>query len=471
MKDWKQVRIDFDERKLDVRIPPRASVLTMSDALPASDPAAEIEQALARPIHSPPLEDIVRRCGTDSASLQVAVAVSDITRPVPYKGESGLLAPLIRRLETAGVRRENVTLVVATGMHRPSTPEEDLEMFGPEIVHRFEIVNHACDDEAGLVSVGTTASGTDVSVNRRFASADLRIVTGLVESHFMAGFSGGRKSVCPGLVDEKTIQRLHGPEVLEHPRTDNLVLDGNPCHDEAVEVARKVGVDFSVNVTLDRRFRIVRVFAGDLLEAHRAACEDVVGAIRIPVEREADIVLTHGGYVGRNHYQTAKAACSALPAVKPSGTLIIAADNRDEEPVGGPAYRTLLHLLSILGPDAYVEMLKSPFWPFTRDQWEPEMWGRALRKLGPEGIVYCCTQIPEKDFACIPGRNGWAHLPEESLKGWEETMEAMVEGSLRAAVSGFQERWNREPEVAFLAEGPYGVPVLRSSESDDEEDR
>jgi nickel-dependent lactate racemase len=426
-----------------------------------SDPADSVERALASPIGSPTLETIVREKRKPGGDTTAAISVSDITRPVPYRGKQGLLRPLLRGLESSGIRTRDITIVVGTGTHRPSTPEEKKAMFGEDIVRDYRIVDHSCEDFDSLAHLGRTETGTEVHVSGVFLKADIRIVTGLVESHFMAGVSGGRKGICPALVDIRTIQKFHGPEFLESPGADNLILEGNPCHREALEVARKVGVDFTVNVTLDRDMRLTGVFAGHLEEAHLRAFEFMKGYTAIPIRREFDIILTHGGYAGRNHYQTAKAGCGALRAVRQGGAVIIAADNRDREPVGSPEYRELLRRLKTLGIDGYVTMIRDPSWAFMKDQWEPEVWGRVLRKVGEQGLFYCAPRISADDYAFLPGRSGFDFLEGEALSSERETARAMVQNALFFALSRYRER-GRPPSVAVLREGPYGIPISRS---------
>jgi nickel-dependent lactate racemase len=434
----------------------------MKEAPLVSDPRRAIEKALSQPVGVPAIEEIVKGKKKTASLTTVAIAVSDITRPVPYKGEKGLLAPLLGRLEAAGVRRKNITLVVGTGTHRASTAEEKAAMFGESAVREYRILDHDCEDAACLTYLGKTAKRTDVYINSTFFSADVRIVTGLVESHFMAGVSGGRKAVCPALVDRRTIEKFHGPEFLESPRADNLILDGNPCHEEALDVARAVGVDFAVDVTLDKDMRLTGVFAGHLEESHLQAFRFMKQYTAIPLDRNFDIVLTHGGYAGRNHYQTAKAGCSALPAVKRGGTLIIAADNRDAEPVGSPSYRDLLGQLKKLGIEGYMRMITAPAWPFTKDQWEPEVWGRVLRKVGEEGLVYCSPQIPAAEFSRLPGRSGHDFIEPAGAASGQEAARLMVQNALRYFYSRRSSK-DRSPSVAVIREGPYGVPCLREA--------
>ncbi|MCX8118116.1 MAG: nickel-dependent lactate racemase [Desulfobacterota bacterium] len=459
--DWKPVEVEFGRQTIEVRLPPHSAVLSMKDVPVLSNPREAIEEAFAHPIGSPPLEEIIRKKGKAPKEMSVAIAVSDITRPVPYKGDSGILGPLLKRLEASGILKEHIKIVVATGMHRPSTHEEKIEMYGSEVVDQYRILDHDCENRDLLESIGTTRRGTHVFVNKDFYFSDLKIVTGLVESHFFTGISGGRKSICPGLVDVKTIQKFHGPLYLEDPRTTNLVLEGNPCHEEALEVAQTVGVDFAINVNLNKELQLVRVFAGEMEESNLKAYELIKSYAEIPIEEEFDIVLTHSGYVGRDHYQTAKAGVGALPAVKPGGTIIIAANNRDLiEPIGSPEYRSLIHLLKLQGPEGYLALLRSPTWRFTKDQWEPEVWGKVLRKVGEEGLIYCSLEIERKNYCLLPGICGLDFLEDGEVDPSLQKARQMVQNAVIYAVGRYRER-GIEPTVAFIREGPYAVPILR----------
>ena len=262
------------------------------------------------------------------------------------------------------------------------------------------------------------------------------------------------------MVNTKTIQRFHGVDFLEHPNAANLVLDGNPCHEEALEVAQTVGVDFQVSATLDNALSLTGVFCGDLVYAHRAAAEAMKEYVRIPIEKPYDVVLTHAGYVGRDHYQSVKAAVGAIPAVTKNGVIVILANNVDAEPIGSREYKTLLHLLKIMGPEGYIAMLSHPDWTFTKDQWEPEMWAKPIRKVGMEGLIYCCTQIPRDDFQIIPGISGWNFIPEDRLfPDDKEKAETMLQNAVIYAMNHPRFK-GRKPTLAFIEEGPYAIPML-----------
>ncbi|MFB0533149.1 MAG: nickel-dependent lactate racemase [Desulfatiglandales bacterium] len=461
--NWKRIPLEYGHETLEIAVPRDSVEISMGSVPIIHNWREEIDKGFSNPIGSPRLEEIIRNKGKRPRDMTVSVTVSDITRPVPYKGDRGILGPILRTLESHGLRRENITIIVGTGMHRASTHAEKVQMYGEEIVEQFTILDHDSENKDLLISIGKTKRDTEVYVNKDFYCADLKIATGLVESHFMAGISGGRKAVCPGLVDVKTIQTFHGPYYLEDPNATNLSLKGNPCHEEALEVARTVGVDFIVNVTLDKDMHLTGVFAGDLVEAHMEAFEMIKAYAEVTLERQFDIVLTHGGYVGRDHYQTAKAEVGAIPAVKKGGVIIIAANNRDVEPIGSINYKTLCHLLKLQGPDGFLDLLRHPHWRFTKDQWEPEVWGRPLRIVGEEGLIYCSGEIPEQDCAMLPGTSGHEFLMAE-LQGRSnvEKAQAMVQNALIYSIYQLRKR-NIEPSVCYIREGPYAVPVFRKS--------
>jgi nickel-dependent lactate racemase len=455
---WKTVEVEYGAKALDVRVPGHCRVLEMKEVPPLKDPGARMRASIHGPVGGRPLPEILRGKGKPPDRLTVCITTSDITRPVPYKGESGILPPLLELLHQAGIRRENITLLVGTGTHRPSTRDEKVAMFGEEVVAQYTIVDHECENDDMLVDIGKTKTGTEILVNRAYYEADVKIATALVESHFMAGASGGRKAICPALVSRKTIEKFHSAQFLDSPLAANLVLEGNPCHEEALEIAKRAGVDFIINTVLDRRLQLIEVFSGDLVQAHAKAVELLRSIVAIPVEREYDIVLTHGGYVGINHYQNAKAAVNALPVVKEGGCILLVACERDEDPIGPTTYKTLLHLLKLQGPDGYMSTLLHPGWKFTKDQWEPQMWAKVLGKVGEDGLIYCSSFLSREEHQIVPGGMGWDYLPDQPYKDDAEKTRAMAQNAIIYAVK--HPRWGgADPSIAFIKEGPYAVPV------------
>ena len=460
-RGWEKIKVDFGDDFVVIEVPANCEILSMPSMPRLVDSGAQITHALNQPIGSPTISEIIHSKGKPVEDLTVCITVSDITRPVPYKGENGLLLPLLASIEQTGVKKENIVFVIGNGMHRRSTLEERLYMYGQEVVDNYRIVDHDCEDDESMVLAAQTKRGTQVYLNKIFYESDVKIITGLVESHFMAGVSGGRKAVCPALVNTKTIQVFHSVQVLENPKATNLILEGNPCHEEAMEVAQTVGIDFMVSVTLDKRLCMTGVFAGALEEAHLAAYEAMKKSVLIPVEQPFDIVLTHAGYVGRDHYQSVKAAVNAMPAVRENGLIVMLANNVDVEPIGSQEYKTFLHLFKILGPDGFNNILEHPDWVFTKDQWEPEMWGKPFRKVGMDGLIYCCPQISQENFNIIPGLNGYDFIDsDDSFASDKQKATAMLQNAIIYAVN--HPRFEgKKTTLAYIEEGPYAVPMGR----------
>lgn len=433
----KQVTLEFGERNIALAVPLAADVLSLPREPALADPRLAILDSLRNPIGAPSLADLIERKGGGTA----VIVVSDNTRPVPYKGPQGILEPLVDILREKGVGE--ITLLVATGTHRVLA-EHELRRLLPDSVFAagISVVCHDCLDGDRLRPVGTTPRGTKAQLNTHYLDANIRILTGLVEPHFMAGFSGGRKSICPGIVGQETTYVFHGPELMGHALSDSFVLAGNPCHEESLAIARLAPPDFIVNVTLNEDRDITGVFAGDMELAHEQAAARSRRGNSIPIAAEYDLVVTHAGFVGINHYQAAKAACEGVKAVRPGGTLLLLANHTDIDPVGGPNYRRVLPLLKELGPEALTRRLRSPAWTFVPEQWEVQMWGRALTKLGsPANLLYCSPQLTGLAFQerGLPGTDGGE--PQHAL-------DAYLASHPRAT-------------VAVLKDGPYGVPELR----------
>lgn len=451
----RRIDIEFGADRLSLTMPESTAVLRLPEIRPLADQAGAIRAALAAPLGTPSFDKIVQACRKRQADPSAVIVISDNTRPVPYRGPDGILEPLLDQLRAGGFRR--ITVLVATGTHREMTADELRAILAPSAFQSDVIlVNHDCRDESSLRCIGRTRRGTDIWLNRHYLDADLKILTGLVEPHFMAGVSGGPKSICPGLVGEKATTVFHGARMMADARAASLQLESNPCQEEAMEVATKAGVDFIVNVTIGRNRQLTGVFAGALEQAHRAAAARVMTESIIPIPGEYDVVVTHAGFVGINHYQAAKAAVEASRAVRAGGTLILAANNTDQNPVGGPHYRRLLPLLTELGIDELERRLLSSDWTFVPEQWELQMWGRALRKLGdPSRLVYCSPQLTGTAFHGLPGRDGGAGLTG-NLRG-RDLAEAMVQQSIDRALAA-----QPDSRIAVLADGPYGVPRIEN---------
>src|SRR4051812_43154782 len=281
------MRIDlaFGKTGLAVELPEkfRYRVLEARSARPLADWQGALEAALDRPIGASPLAELAR--GKHSA----AISVCDITRPAPNRRT---LPPVLRRLEEAGIPRDRVTILIATGLHRPATADEIREICGPEIAAAYRVVNHDARDLSSHRSLGATKSGTPVHIDERFMAADLHITLGFIEPHLMLGYSGGRKLIAPGLAAQETIKVIHSPKFMRDPRATEGSVDDNPLHRELLEVARMARHDFIVDVALTRDRRIAQVFAGDSEKAHAAGMEFVSKVMLEQLPGQVDAVVT-----------------------------------------------------------------------------------------------------------------------------------------------------------------------------------
>lgn len=330
-----QIRLDYGDEGLDLELPAEAGARTTVIRPRFPSPVPSDEEAIARVLRAPtagaPLAERVPEGAT------VAISVCDPTRAQPR-------IPMLRAiLEEIPTPPERVTLLVATGTHRPATSAELETMFGSELMSACEVVNHRCGDDPELVRRPDTGAGVPVLLNRRFLEADVRITTGFVEPHFFAGFSGGPKMVAPGLAGLETILVLHDEARIGHPRAVFGITEGNPVHDDVREISRRTGVDFALDVLLDGDKRITGVFGGDLLEEHAEACVRSHREAMCPVDQPFDVVVaTNAGYpLDQNLYQAVKGMSAAERIVAAGGTILCAAECRDGIPDGGAYGRTL----------------------------------------------------------------------------------------------------------------------------------
>jgi len=378
----KTVHLLYGKDGMELSVPDSAEVLAGQDIPAVERPDEAVAAALARPIGSPALAELVAR----KRPRTVAITISDITRPVPNQE---FLPAMLKVLNDCGVADSQIVIIIGTGMHRPSTPAEREILVGDDIQRRIEVIDHRATEPDTLVRV---AEDPPVSVCRRFAEADLRIVTGYIEAHFMAGFSGGRKGVCPALVDLETVQRFHGFETLGHPKADNGVLDGNPCHEIALKVARAVGVDFLFNVAITKDRRIAGIYCGDLVEAHLAGCRQVAQWTTADIPGAYDLVITNGGGfpLDQTFYQTVKGMCTALPALGEQTTLLQV--SHCGEKLGSETFAELMMKWADdwRGFLAHIEAHKDRT---ELDQWELQMQAKVLAVIGPEKLWFVSDGI------------------------------------------------------------------------------
>lgn len=329
-----QVRLDYGTTGLIIDVPQeRTTVITPAFDPPLADPAAALRDALAAPCAGPPLKALV------ATGQQVAISVCDITRAQP---RPLMLRAIVEALPH--VRPSDITVLIATGTHRPNTPDELATMLGPDILASgCRVINHDCRADADLVGLGETSTAVPIRLNRAWVEAAVRITTGFVEPHFFAGFSGGPKLVAPGLAGLDTVLALHDARRIADPRATWGVIEGNPIHDDVREIARRTGVHFALDVTLDPAKRITGVYAGELFAAHAAGCAAARRAAMRQVPAPFEVVVTsNSGYpLDQNLYQAVKGMSAAAQIVRPGGTILCAAECRDGLPDHGPYARLL----------------------------------------------------------------------------------------------------------------------------------
>ncbi|MDZ7373556.1 MAG: nickel-dependent lactate racemase [candidate division KSB1 bacterium] len=365
-----RIRIDYGKSGLEVEIPDAHFVkaLRMRPAPLLRDVQGAVTSALLRPIGCAPLVELAR--GKKTA----CIAICDITRPVP---NWLLLPPILQALAEGGIPEGCVTVLIATGLHRPNEGRELEELVGEELAKRLRIVNHVARDPGQHVYLGTTRRGTPVYVDRRFVEADLHLAVGLIEPHLMAGFSGGRKVVCPGLVSVETMRWFHGASLLAHEAAREGVLEGNPVHREATEVARLARVDFAVNVALDEERNVVGIFAGELEASFAEGVAFVRQYVRDVVQEPVDVVVTSGGGypLDATFYQAIKGATAAAGVVKPGGTILLVAACTE-----GLGSREFVQLLRQYPDPAEFEKVLARGDFFAIDQWQYQELAKVLHK-------------------------------------------------------------------------------------------
>lgn len=424
-----KIDVAYGRDGLSIEVPGRnlAGVLRMSDRPVVADPAVETRRKLAASSGSVPLAELAKGRRT------ACIVVSDITRPVP---NSVILPPILETLEAAGIPRDGITILNATGLHRPNEGDELVTLLGPEIPARYRVVNHMGRDLASHVYLGETPIyHAPIYVDRRFVEADVHIATGLIEPHFMAGFSGGRKAIFPGICASESIRVLHGPEPMSHARSAECVIEGNPVHAEALSVARLARVDFIVNVTLNERRQITGVFAGGLEAAHAEGMAFMAGQCRCAIDVPVDAVITTaaGFPLDLTFYQTVKGMTSAAGILKKDGVVVIA--SQCSEGIGGPEFTRLI--LETENIEEFERSIRTPG-VYTHDQWQLQKFASVLRKhevwLYSDGIP---KEIQEKLFV----------TPLDSVDD---------------AIARIIARFGADARIAVIPEGPYVYAALCS---------
>ena len=416
------VNLAYGSGHLPIEVPDdRTTVIEPTHIDGLADEKESVINALQKPIGSQSLLDRI------SPATKICIAFTDLTRATP----NDRIIPWL--LEHLGGPNDNITLLNQLGTHRPNTREELETMLTPEVVANYRVLNHEPENPEALVQVGTTADGTPALLNRHIVEADLRIITGFIEPHFFAGFSGGVKGIMPGCAGLETVMSNHGAKNIGDPQATFGITEGNPLWEELRDIALKTGPSFLLNVTLNEQRDITNVFAGDIIEAHKTGCVFVKKSAMQPVEQPFDIVVTtNSGYpLDLNLYQGVKGMSAGARVLKEGGTLILAAECREGVPDGSPLDDLLRSADSI---EEILAMLSTP--GFVRpEQWQAQI--QALVQRRAEVLVHCM-------------------LDNDTL----EACHLAPCADINAEVAKRLAKLGPDAHVAVLPQGPLTIPYL-----------
>ncbi len=422
-----KIPLAYGRGQLDVELPDdRTTIIEPSHMAGLADERAALVAALEAPVQSEPLRRLV------DSHKRIVIVHTDITRATP---NDRLIPWLLAYLEGAGASRENITLLNGLGTHRPNTKEELEKMLTPEVVANYRCLNHEPENDDAHVQFGVTKTGVPALLNRHLAEADVRIITGFIEPHFFAGFSGGPKGIMPGVAALKTVMSNHGAKNIGDRRSTFGVTEGNPIWEEMRDIALRVGPSFLLNVALNERRQITGVFAGDLLAAHKAGIEFVRAGAMQRVEKPFDIVITtNSGYpLDMNLYQAVKGMRAADLIVKDGGTVIIAAECTEGVPANSPHDKLLR---SVASGEELLTKLNTPgfVWP---EQWQGHIQSLIQRRAEIQ-IYTAMDDATVKAAHLVPCRD----------------IAAAVKAKLGPNPNGAR--------IAVLPQGPLTIPYLAS---------
>ncbi|NHN28918.1 nickel-dependent lactate racemase [Paenibacillus agricola] len=415
--------LQYGKAELRIQVPDHATVIEPSHMEGLKDEKAAVMAALQQPIGVPRLRDMVKATDT------VAIVISDITRPTPNEK---LVPWLIEEL--SHVPAGQFVIINGTGTHRDQTREEFVQMLGDEIVDKYRVINHHCHNQDELVNLGKISFGCDAYLNKEYVEADFRIVTGFIEPHFFAGFSGGPKGIMPGIAGIETILTFHNARMIGDPLATWGNMDRNPLQEMAGEVNRLCKPHFMLNVALNKDKEITEVFAGELFEAHKIGCAYAKAHAMVAVEQRYDVVITsNSGYpLDQNLYQAVKGMSAAHKIVKQGGTIISAAECSDGIPDHGN-YAAILQLRRT--PQEILDLINDPsFSQF--DQWQVQK--QAVIQVWAD--VYVRSSLPDE-------------LVEKAMfkptANIDETLEQL------------KQKYGEGMTVAVLPLGPLTIPYVQ----------
>ena len=427
-----KIKLAYGEGQLAVEFPDgRTTVIEPTATAGLPDERAALTAALDQPVGTRALRQLVR---PDS---RVTIVFTDITRATP----NHRLIPWLLDYLSGLVPRENITLLNGLGTHRPNTRAELEKLLTPAVVANYRVLNHEPENLAAHVQLGVTRDGTPALLNRHLVEADVRIITGFIEPHFFAGFSGGPKGIMPGAAHLRTVMSNHSARNIGDGNAVFGVTEGNPIWEEMRDLALRAGPSFLLNVTLNDERQITGIFAGDLIAAHQTGIEFVRRSAMQPVDELFDVVVTtNSGYpLDLNLYQGVKGMSAGARILKPGGTLILAAECREGMPAHSPMDKMLR---SVSGPEAVLALLAAS------GETRPEQWqAQILALIQRRANILVYSSLPDEVIRA-------AHL--EPCR------------DLAATVAETLQKLGDQSRVAVLPQGPLTIPYLKPNANESE---
>ena len=422
---YNKVHLAYGRDGFDLNIPENFDVIEPKFIKEIGNTKKAINEALISPVNSKPLRSLLQN------KKDIAISVCDITRAQPRKIVIETIVDHIKDL----IPISNIKILIATGTHRENTNDELIEMLGKDIVNELTIINHICDDNDSLIEMDTSLNDISVFLNKHWVEADFRITTGFVEPHFFAGFSGGSKLVAPGLAGLKTIMKLHNFERLNNPYSIWGEVDRNPIQQDVRKIAMETGVDFTLDVALNRNQKITKVFSGNLIDSHDIACDFARKTAMVEVEEPYDLVITsNSGYpLDQNLYQTVKGLSAASQIIKEGGEILCLSECSDGIPSHGKFYSLLSEFNH---PNQVENVLADPNF-HCQDQWQVQILSQIAKKANINLFTQGLSEKEIKNAFMIKVNN-----PQKFI----------------------EEKINLNPNIngCVLPEGPITIPIIKN---------
>jgi len=427
------MKLDYGKEGINITLDPEwnVTVFKPSKQKPIENPIQKIKDSINNPIGSLNLKEIVKKKGKIKS---VCIIASDATRPVP---SHLILEALIVELNIYGIADKQITILIATGVHRTSHEDELERILGENLKNRIKVVDHIATNDNSLIKIGVIGDNHPVLINKLYYEADLKILTGYVEPHFFFGFAGGRKSVVPGIAGAETIQNNHSAENIASPSARFGIYKENPLHKHSIETSKKVRADFIINVCINEEHKIIQVASGDFEKAHEKLVDFQLKHIFREISNPYDIVICgNGGYpLDLNLYQAVKSMAIGEMAVKKGGTIISVNECADGVGIGQDKFKELI-FSGMTPKEIYEKILNKEI--VVPDQWEIQILTRILKKAD----IYVISKLNENEIGNI------------GLK-YAKTVENAIKNCLR--------KYGSDASILIFPNGPQVLPLLKES--------